>query len=123
MRVLLVEDDALQRRLLSLRLAAAGLEVEEAADGLSAWQQLEAAPPDALLLDLELPGLGGLALLERLRSLHRPLPRTVLLSARDDAAARERGRALGALDLLAKPPSMDRLLALLGAAAPAKGAA
>jgi two-component system response regulator MprA len=122
MRVLLVEDDALQRRLLSLRLAAAGLAVDEAADGLAAWQKLEAAPPDALLLDIELPGLGGLALLERLRASDRPLPPTVLLSARNDPGERERALGLGALALLPKPPSLPELLALIGAAAPAGGA-
>jgi CheY-like chemotaxis protein len=123
MRVLLVEDDALQRRLLRLRLAAAGLTVEEAEDGLEAWQRLQTDDlPDALLLDLELPGLGGLALLERLAADGRGLPTTVLLSARDDPAERERALALGARALVQKPPPLDELLTLLGSAAPAGGA-
>ena len=123
MRVLLVEDDALQRRLLSLRLAAAGLQVEEAADGLAAWERLQATPPDALLLDCALPGLDGLALLERLHAAGGARPRTVLLSARDDPAERERALGLGALALMVKPPAMDQLLLLLGAPAAAGGAA
>lgn len=115
MRLLLVEDDVIQRRLLVLRLASAGVTVEQAADGLEAYGRLKADPPDALLCDVEVPKLDGFALLERLRRDRVPLPRTVVLfSARAATPAEEaRAEALGAKALLRKPIGLRELLAMI----------
>ena len=65
MRLLLVEDDVIQRRLLVLRLRAAAVTVEEAGDGMEAYDRLRNDSPDALLCDVQIPRLDGFALLER----------------------------------------------------------
>jgi len=124
MRLLLVEDDAIQRRLLALRLSAAGVTVEQAADGEEAYRSLKRQCPGALLCDIEMPGLGGFALLERLRAESMLLPPTVVLfSARRPTPAEEaRAEALGAKALLAKPIGLKELLALIGAPAQARSA-
>jgi len=123
MRLLLVEDDAIQRRLLVLRLAAAGLTVEQAADGLEAYQALKRLRPDALLCDLQMPKLGGFELLQRLRDERVALPATVVLfSARPPTPHEsERAEALGARALLTKPIGLKELLALIGAPAKPPG--
>jgi CheY-like chemotaxis protein len=115
MRLLLVEDDVVQRRLLALRLAAAGITVEQAADGLEAYERLRHDPPDALLCDLQIPKLDGFALLERLARERVPLPRTVVLFSARAASAGEEARALalGARAVLRKPIGLKELLAMI----------
>ena len=67
-RVLIVDDDPLVRLVYMNNLKAAGLEVEAAADGETAWAKLEAGAPAAVLLDLILPHLSGVEFLQRLKA-------------------------------------------------------
>ena len=87
-RILLIEDDAVFRDHVARALARAAFEVVTAGDGDAGWSALERARPDLVLLDLVLPGPGGLALLRRIRSDGRcgSVP-VLVVSAHSDKAA------------------------------------
>jgi PAS domain S-box-containing protein len=109
--VLLVEDNAGMRRL--MRDALAGeYRVVAVADGQRALDQAEAEPPDLVVTDLMLPGLGGDRLVEAMRATPRLAEVPVLVvSARDDDALRARLLARAAQDYLTKPFSAHELRA------------
>ena len=102
--VLVADDDPSTRRLLAEILGRAGYAVRLAADGLEALAEIEREPPDLVLADIVMPGLGGAALLARLRSSDRHLP-VVLMSA----YAHESGAI--AVPFVAKPFARRDLLA------------
>ncbi|MBI5496370.1 MAG: sigma-54-dependent Fis family transcriptional regulator [Deltaproteobacteria bacterium] len=114
--ILVVEDDPVQRDLLSDTLRAAGCEVATAADTAQAEAQLlgdEAAGPfDAVLLDIMLPRESGLDLLVRLHAALPALP-VVMLTARDTAADAVFALRHGAFDFLVKPARQEELLLVL----------
>src|ERR1700722_17946684 len=66
-RVLLIEDSAFARLWLRTQLSSDGLEIEEAADGVSGLEACRAHPPDLILLDLNLPLCNGFEILRRLK--------------------------------------------------------
>ena len=107
LRVLIVDDEPpARRRLRRLLRETAGVEVVgEAADGRSALIQTEALRPDALLLDIQLPGPSGIDLVDRLS---RPRPHVIFVTAHDAHAVR--AFEVHALDYLLKPVSGPRLL-------------
>ncbi len=125
--VVVAEDDRHIARLVELALEPLGLAVERLADGLAALERLgRAPPPDLVVLDLTLPGLGGLEVLGRLRGEGpaRAVP-VLVLSARGDAQRRAALEA-GATEYLSKPFDVEQLAALaarLLAAGPAPAAA
>lgn len=122
LHVLVVEDHAPLRDQIVALLQGAGHRVDEASDGRVALQMALSQPPDVLLLDLGLPGLGGLALCERLRanaSRHVPV---LMLTARDTLPDKLGGFAAGADDYVVKPFAGEELLARLGALARRKTA-
>ena len=88
-------------------LAEAGYEVEGAADGIEALAAIERTPPELLLLDLRMPNLDGIGVLERLRALPRTFP-VIVITALQDADADVIAR--GATSVLIKPVSIDALL-------------
>lgn len=102
MKVLLAEDDAALRRGLLQVLAAAGHQPTLAEDGAHADTLLATESFDLLVLDLGLPRLDGLDVLERLRRRRQSLP-VLILSARDRTEDRVRGLDTGADDYLIKP--------------------
>jgi DNA-binding response OmpR family regulator len=108
MRVLVVEDFVPLRRSLCQGLRESGYAVDEAADGEEGLALAESAPYDAIVLDLMLPKLDGLTLLERLRRTGHSAG-VVVLTARD--GVRVRGLDLGADDYLVKPFAFEELLA------------
>ncbi len=115
-RVLVVDDDALVRRMLERSLAAEGFEVEAAADGGAALVAAERSAPDLVVLDVAMPGLDGLAVCRRLRA--KGLPGAILmLTARDAVPDRVAGLEAGADDYLVKPFAMEELVARLHALA------
>ncbi len=81
MRVLVVDDEADIRMILRLNLERWGHEVRVAANGAEAYEAITVDPPQALLLDVSMPGESGLELLARLRSEGLAPPRIALLSA------------------------------------------
>lgn len=110
MRILVVEDDALVADAVIRGLTGAGFAV----DGVTSAEAGEAAiagdAPDLAIIDLGLPGLDGLQLIERLRRAGRKLP-ILVLTARDGLADRVRALDLGADDYLAKPYELPELAA------------
>jgi len=113
-RVLVVDDEAPMRRALAANLKARGYEVDAAETGEQALDLAARRHPDVVLLDLGLPGIDGLEVIDGLRGWTRvPI---VVLSAR--GAERDKVAALdaGADDYVAKPFGMDELLARLRAA-------
>ncbi len=108
-RVLVVEDDATVREITRRYLGDAGYLVDEAADGPSGLHAARAHPPDAVVLDVMLPGLNGLQVCRTLRDAHPRLP-IVVLSALGDEGDRVAGLELGADDYVTKPFSARELV-------------
>ena len=113
-RILVVDDEPPIRKLLRMGLTAQGYEVLEAPNGKTAMALLE-QKPSIVILDLGLPDIGGLDLLQRLRQHDRGLP-IVVLSSREDEAGMVAALDLGADDYVTKPFGMAELLARLRAA-------
>jgi two-component system KDP operon response regulator KdpE len=112
--VLVVDDDPAIRRTLSINLRARGYDVETAGDGRSALQVVDEQVPDVILLDLGLPDLDGVSVLERLRSVSR-VP-VIVVSARTESDDKVEALDLGADDYVTKPFSIEELLARVRAA-------
>ena len=107
--ILIVDDDGEIRQLLGSYLLKNGLKATVVADGKAMWQALEAARVDLIVLDLMLPGEGGLTLCRKLRA-KSDIP-VIMLTARGDETDRIVGLEMGADDYLAKPFSARELLA------------
>ena len=114
MRLLLAEDDALLADALSAQLTGAGYSVEHAPNGAVADYLLHREPFDLAILDLGLPMLDGLAVLQRVRQSRPALP-VLVLSARDALEHRVAGLQAGADDYVVKPFDLPELLARLQA--------
>ena len=108
-RVLVVEDEPTIAESVAARLRAEGFQVELAADGPSAVAAATRTPPDAIVLDVMLPGYDGLEVCRRIQA-ERPVP-ILMLTARDDENDMLVGLAVGADDYLTKPFSMRELAA------------
>ena len=114
MKLLLVEDDESMSRALRLALERRGFEVDVAANGNDALQRLRFATPDLTLLDLTIPGMDGLAVLQKARS-HGVAAPILVLTARGAVGDRIQGLNAGADDYLAKPFDLDELEARIRA--------
>ncbi|MFY8118105.1 MAG: response regulator [Roseateles sp.] len=114
MRLLLVEDEALLRGQLRQMLEQAGYVVDEAAEGQTALHLGATEPYDVVVLDLGLPLLDGLTVLQRWRSQGRRMP-VLILTARDGWHEKVAGIDAGADDYLSKPFHGEELLARLRA--------
>jgi DNA-binding response OmpR family regulator len=112
MRVLLVEDDRRIASDIARALAAAGYVVETACEGEDAWFRGDTEEYGAVILDLGLPRMDGLAVLKRWRANGRHMP-VLILTARGSWAERVDGIDAGADDYLPKPFRMEELLARL----------
>ena len=116
-RILVVDDDPALRDLLSAYLTDTGFVVDLAGDGAGMRRAIEQARPDAIVLDLMLPGEDGLMLTRALRAqagAAATIP-VLILSARGEETDRVVGLEMGADDYLAKPFSPRELLARLRA--------
>ena len=110
MRILVIEDEARIQAFLSRGLEAEGYTVAAAGDGLHGLALALEGSWDLVVLDLLLPGLSGLQVLQEL---HRSRPRlpVLILSARTDMRTKLKGFELGAADYMPKPFALDELLA------------
>jgi FixJ family two-component response regulator len=110
--IAVVDDDASFREAMTDILLFWGFRVEsfESAEAVLAWSGLDAF--DVFLLDVQMPGLSGLQLIERLREDQVMAP-VILVTSRNDAATRRQATRAGALSLLGKPFNTDELIGLL----------
>jgi two-component system response regulator MprA len=111
--ILLVDDDADIRAAVRLALEIEGYAVDLAADGAEALYRLqggEDAQPDALILDVLMPGVDGLEVCRRLRRSGNRVP-VLMLTARDEVQNRVAGLDAGADDYVTKPFALEELVA------------
>jgi two-component system KDP operon response regulator KdpE len=113
-KILVIDDEERFARALGISLEARGYEVVVAADGAKGLEQAARAHPDLVVLDLGLPDLDGVRVLEALRGWSK-VP-VVVLSARDEERVKVAALDLGADDYVTKPFGMDELLARVRAA-------
>jgi two-component system OmpR family response regulator len=114
MRILVVEDDQLTASALERGLTAEGYAVEVVNDGIDALHRAKEFSYDAMILDLMLPGISGLAVCSELRAAGRDLP-VLMLTALGDPADHTAGLDIGADDYIVKPFKFPVLLAHLRA--------
>ena len=114
MLVLVADDDRAVREALERALQLEGFEVELAHDGDSTLAAVEKRTPDAVVLDVMMPGLDGLDVTRRLRRTGNRVP-ILLLTARDAVGDRVEGLDAGADDYLPKPFALEELIARLRA--------
>ena len=114
MLVLVADDDRAVREALERALQLEGFEVELAGDGDTTLAAVEKRTPDALVLDIMMPGLDGLDVTRRLRRTGNRVP-ILLLTARDAVGDRVEGLDAGADDYLPKPFALEELIARLRA--------
>lgn len=114
MRILVVDDDRSVRESLRRSLEYNGYTVEMAADGAEALARVPDVAPDAIVMDVMMPRLGGLDATRALRAAGNDVP-ILVLTARDAVSDRVDGLDAGADDYLAKPFALDELLARLRA--------
>jgi len=108
-KVLVIDDEPGVRELISEALSISEITAVQAADGLEALSFLRRERFDLLILDINMPKLDGLALLEKLRTEGMSVP-VLMLSARADKADINQGLRIGADDYLTKPFSIEELV-------------
>src|SRR5260370_40108182 len=110
--ILVVDDEAMMRKVVGRGLTAAGCTVVYAADGEEALARLSEALPDLVISDVTMPRMDGFELVKRIRSqtATKALP-VILLTGRDDTEDVVAGMGLGADDYLVKPFALRELLA------------
>lgn len=110
MRVLVIEDDNKIASFVTKGLKEAGFAVDHAADGVEGLERALRQPYDAAVIDIMLPGLDGLSIIERLRQQKMQTP-VLILSAKRSVDDRVKGLQTGGDDYLTKPFSFSELLA------------
>lgn len=110
MRILLVEDNTRLSDAITESLYKAGLEVDAVAGGEDALSVIQGQPYDAMVLDLGLPDMDGMEVLQTLRKQNNSLP-VLVLTARNSLSDKVAGLNSGADDYLAKPFEVDELIA------------
>jgi two-component system, OmpR family, response regulator MprA len=114
-KILVVDDERAVRDSLRRALELQGYQVDLAADGAEALAQLESnGQPDAVVLDILMPGIDGLEVCRRIRENGNEVP-VLMLTARDAVGDRVAGLDAGADDYLVKPFALDELLARIRA--------
>src|ERR671911_2063796 len=112
LRVLVVDDEQMLTDLLSMALRMEGWEVRTAGSGFEALQSARDFAPDALVLDIMMPDLDGMAVLQRLRQSGNDVP-VLFLTAKDGVSDRVAGLTAGGDDYVTKPYSLEKVVARL----------
>lgn len=109
-RILVVDDEARNRRLLVAMLEAEGYAAEEAVDGAQALELAQQSPPDIILLDIMMPGMDGYQVAHALKAdaVTKAIP-LVMVTALDDRDSRLRGLEAGAEEFITKPVDRNEL--------------
>src|SRR5579863_1325833 len=113
-RILIVDDEPAIRRALRPPLVELGFQITEASRGEEALQALRGAMPDIVLLDVNMPGIGGIETLRRMRASSPRLP-IIMLTVRDQEEDKVEALDLGADDYVTKPFSTRELIARIRA--------
>src|SRR5260221_10667570 len=113
-KILIVEDDAAIRDVISDILRQNNYSIETAIDGTSALDLLKKVPPDLLLLDLGLPDISGESICIQARKLYSTLP-IIILTAKNQTLDVVNGLNLGADDYISKPFELEVMLARIKA--------
>lgn len=108
--ILVVEDERKIARLLQIELESEGYAVSLAPDGVEGWAAYKAGDIALVLLDVMLPGISGIDLLQRIRAVDAETP-IIMLTAKGSVADKVTGLDLGANDYVTKPFDMEELLA------------
>ncbi|MCZ7669997.1 MAG: response regulator [Chloroflexi bacterium] len=110
----MVDDELMTRQMLTMLLGLGGFEAIEAENGLAALAQVAQHHPDAIILDVMMPGMDGITACKKLRAnpATRAIP-VIMLSGRAQLAAEEEGLAAGANVYLKKPMDPKELLDIL----------
>jgi len=114
-RILIVDDDDSVVRLTQEYFATAGYRVEFAQHGGDALTLIQHEPPDVVLLDITMPGMNGVEVLQRIHALDAALP-VIIVTARSDPALAQQTRALGAFAYVTKPFEFSHLARVVSAA-------
>ncbi len=112
LRVLVVDDEQMLTDLLSMALRMEGWDVRAAASGFQALQAARDFEPDAMVLDIMMPDLDGMAVLQRLRQSGNDVP-VLFLTAKDAVSDRVAGLTAGGDDYVTKPFSLEEVVARL----------
>ena len=108
-RVLVVDDEEDAREMLTLILAQAGFDVDDAADGFAALSKVSHYRPDVVVTDLRMPGMTGVDLLQRIRRIHGDVP-VILATGLETWDLCTAAEAYGAVTCLVKPVELDELV-------------
>jgi two-component system response regulator AtoC len=111
-RVMVVDDDAVLRKLVSDQVARMGFDSAAAASGEEALDALSKSDFDVVLLDIRMPGLSGLDALRKVRKLEDP-PEVIMLTADTSLGTGLEAMRLGAYDYLTKPATLDEIEAVI----------
>ncbi len=109
LNVMLVDDEAEFANTLAERLELRDIKVRAATDGETALAMIDEEPPDIVLLDVMMPGIGGLETLKRIRQSH-PSVRVILLTGRGGTREGIDGMRHGAFDYMMKPVDLNQLM-------------
>lgn len=111
MRILFVDDNGMNRKVVECMLEAAGLPMAEAEDAQTGLAMIEAGDYDIILMDLRMPGMDGLTAIRQIRARGDAKARLPIIVVTADNAPEIRGQALaaGADDVLHKPVQMEAL--------------
>ncbi|MGI9606441.1 MAG: response regulator [Acidimicrobiales bacterium] len=112
-RVLLAEDNQLNRKVIRAYFGVLGIALDEAHGGFEALERIETGQYDLVLMDVQMPGMNGVEVVEAVRQLDMVQPRLVAVTAGAMDGAFDRFIAAGFDEFLPKPLSLDDLRSLL----------
>jgi len=112
--ILAVDDSVSMRKMVAITLFEAGHEVIEAVDGEDALEKAKGSKPDLVIAEVNMPNMGGIALIRKLRTLagFECIP-MLLLSTEFATEMKQKGKAAGATGWMVKPFDPDKLLATI----------
>lgn len=112
--ILTIDDSSSVRQMVNLTLASAGYAVIEAVDGSDGYDKATSGPVDAILTDLNMPGMNGLDFVRKYRThpSSRGIP-IVFLTTESDESFKQQAKAAGATGWIVKPFRQDQLLAVV----------
>jgi two-component system chemotaxis response regulator CheY len=116
MKILVVDDSATMRKIVSLTLSGAGHSFTEAENGLKALEAMKSAEFDCIILDINMPEMNGIEFLKAYATASSKKIPILVLTTQDEEALKTEALALGAKDFLIKPFQKEGLLAAIKAA-------